>query len=34
VDTNPLRGELTIMLDIIKKWDGFNLDTYMSTIGQ
>ncbi len=34
VDTNPLKGELTIMLDIIKKWDGFDLETYMLTLGQ
>ncbi len=34
VDTNPLKGELTIMLDIIKKWEGFDLETYMMTLGQ
>jgi len=34
VDTNPLRGELTIMLDIIKKWNGFDLETYMMSLGQ
>ena len=34
VDTTPLKGELTIMLDIIKKWKGFDLETYMLTLGQ
>jgi hypothetical protein len=34
VDTTPLKGELTIMLDIIKKWEGFDLETYMMTLGQ
>jgi hypothetical protein len=34
VDTTPLQGELTIMLDIIKKWHGFDLETYMKSMGQ
>ena len=34
VDTNPLKGELTIMLDIIKKWNGFDLATYMTSLGE
>jgi len=34
VDTKPLQGELTIMLDIIKKWKGFDLETYMMSLGQ
>lgn len=32
VDTKPLKGELTIMLDIIKKWNGFDLETYMKAL--
>jgi len=34
VDTNPLKGELTVMLDIIKKWENFDLDTYMKDLSQ
>jgi hypothetical protein len=34
VDTTPLKGELTIMLDIIKKWNGFDLETYMKSLGK
>ena len=34
VDTNPLKGELTVMLDIIKKWENFDLDNYMKDLSQ
>jgi len=34
VDTNPLRGELTVMLDIIKKWENFDLDNYMQGLSK
>jgi hypothetical protein len=34
VDTDPLRGELTVMLDIIKKWENFDLDNYMQGLSK
>jgi hypothetical protein len=33
VPTESLAAELKVMLDISKKWDGFDLDTYIAGMG-